>query len=132
MCSKGKNCFQVGTAFSGSREDPKDDARSGRPCTSSGNENIDRVRSLVFSDRRLTVRMIAEELCLGKSSVYTILTEQLDMKKVCAKIYRNCSLRSKSCDRSVALTGKSLRKAMNSWKGSSQVTNRGSTITTSS
>ena len=30
------------------REDPKDDARSGRPSTSSGNENIDRVCSLVL------------------------------------------------------------------------------------
>ena len=71
--------------FREGREDLKDDARSGRPCTSSGNENIDRVCSLVLSDRRLTVRMTAEELCLGKLSVYTILTEHLDMKKVCAK-----------------------------------------------
>jgi len=54
--------------------------------TPRGNENIDRVRSLVLSDRRLTVRMIVEELRLGKSSVHTILTENLDMKKVCAKI----------------------------------------------
>ena len=48
---KGKNCFQVGTAFWEGHEDPKDDARSGRPSTSSGNENIDCVRSLVLSDR---------------------------------------------------------------------------------
>ena len=66
---------------------PKDDARSGRPSTSSGNENIDLVRS----DRRLTVRMIAEELGLGKSSIHTILTENLEMKKVCAKIPSPCS-----------------------------------------
>jgi len=52
--------------FREGREDPKDDARSGRPSTSSGNKNIDRVHSLVFSDRRLTVRMIAEELGFGK------------------------------------------------------------------
>ena len=56
------------------------------PPPQSGNENIDRVRSLALSNRRLTVRMIAEELGLGKSSVHTILTEHLDMKKVCAKI----------------------------------------------
>ena len=68
------------------REDPKDDARSRCPSTSSGNENIDRVRSLMLSDRQLTVRMIAEELGLGQSSVHTILTEHLEMKKVCAKI----------------------------------------------
>jgi len=54
--------------FREGREDPKDDARSGCPSTSSGNKNIDCVRSLVLSDRRLTVRMIAEELGLGKSS----------------------------------------------------------------
>jgi len=36
------------------REDPKDDASSGRPSTSSGNENIDRVHSVVGSNRRLT------------------------------------------------------------------------------
>ena len=52
--------------FREGREDPKDDVRSGHPSTSSCNENIDRVWSLELSDRRLTVRMIAEELGLGK------------------------------------------------------------------
>jgi len=130
---KERTVFKWVQHFREGREDPKDDAKSGRPSTSSGNENIDRVRSLVLSHRRLTVRMIAEELGLGKSSVHTILTEHFDTKKVCAKIVRNCSLLSKSCNgRSVAPTGKPRRKAMNSWKGSSQVMNCGSTITTSS
>jgi transposase len=83
---KERTVFKWVQRFRKGREDPKDDARSGRPCTSSGNENINLVRSLVLSERRLTIGMIAEELCLGKSSVYTILTEHLDMKKVCAKI----------------------------------------------
>ena len=68
------------------REDPKDDARSGRPSTSTGNENIDRVLPLVLSDRRLTVTMIAEELGLGKSFVHTIFREHSYMKNVCVKI----------------------------------------------
>ena len=72
--------------FREGREDPKDDVRSGRPSTSRGNQNIDRVRPLVLSDRRLTGRMKAEEIGLGKSSVHTILREHLDMKMVCAKI----------------------------------------------
>jgi len=46
---------------------------------------IDCVCSLILSDRQLTVRMIAEEPGLGKSSVHMILTEHLEMKKVCAK-----------------------------------------------
>jgi len=72
--------------FREGREDPKEDARSGRPSTSSGNENIDRVCSLILIDRRLTVRMIAEELGLGKLSIHTTLMKHLEMKKVCTKI----------------------------------------------
>jgi len=83
---KERTVFKWVQRFQEGREDAKDDARSGHPSTSSGNENIDHVRSLVLGDRRLTVRMIAEELGLGKSSVHTVLTEHLDMKKVCAKI----------------------------------------------
>ena len=88
----GEDALKEGTVFKWvqrfreRREDPKDDSRSRRPSTSSGNENSDRVRSLVFSDSRLTVRMIAEQLGLGKSSVHTILTEHLEMKRVCVKI----------------------------------------------
>jgi len=52
---KERTVFKWVQRFREGREDPKDDARSGRPSTSSGNENIDRVRSLVLSDRRLTV-----------------------------------------------------------------------------
>ena len=69
---KERTVFKWVQRFREGREDPKDDARSGCPSTTSGNENIDHVRSLVLSDRRLTVRMIAEELGLGKSSVHTI------------------------------------------------------------
>jgi len=83
---KERTVFKWVQRFREGREDPKDDARSGCPSTSSGNENINCMRSLMLSDRRLTVRMIAEELGLGKSSVHIILTEHLDMKKVCAKI----------------------------------------------
>jgi len=83
---KERTVFKWVQSFREGREDPKDNARSGRPSTSSGNENIDRVRSLMLSDRRLTVRMIAEELGLGKSSVHTNLMKHLEMNKVCAKI----------------------------------------------
>src|SRR5215475_9686622 len=81
-----RTVFKWVQRFREGREDPKDDSRSGRPSTSSGKENIDRVHSIVLSDRRLTVRMIAEELGSEKLSVHTILTENLEMKKVCAKI----------------------------------------------
>jgi hypothetical protein len=40
----------------------------------------------MFSDRQMTVRMIADELQIGKTSVYSILMEDLEMRKICAKI----------------------------------------------
>lgn len=72
--------------FREGREDVKDDQRSGRPSTSSSEENVERIRGCVLKDRRLTVRMIAEELSIPKTIVHEILTEKLEMKKWCAKI----------------------------------------------
>jgi hypothetical protein len=34
----------------------------------------------------MTVQMIADELQIGKTSVYSILTEDLEIRKICAKI----------------------------------------------
>ena len=48
--------------FSEGRESIKDEPRSGRPSTSKTDNNVEIVRALVQSDRRLTVRMIASEL----------------------------------------------------------------------
>jgi len=36
-------------------------------------------------DRRLSVRMIAEETGLNKNAVHRILTEYLQMRKICAQ-----------------------------------------------
>ena len=47
---------------------------------------MERVRSLVRSDRRLTLRIISSELNLNQFTVHQILTQDLDMRKVCAKM----------------------------------------------
>ena len=49
-------------------------------------DNIGKVNELVRSDRRLTVRMMAEELNINRESVRTILMKELHMHKACAKI----------------------------------------------
>ena len=46
---------------------------------------MERVRSLVRSDHRLTLRMISE-LNLNRITVYKILTRDLDMRKLCVKV----------------------------------------------
>jgi hypothetical protein len=40
----------------------------------------------VLGDRQMTVQMITDELQTGKTSVYSILMEDLEMRKICAKI----------------------------------------------
>jgi len=49
-------------------------------------DNVERVRSLVRSDRRLTLRMISNELNLNRFTVHQVLTQDLYMRKVCAKV----------------------------------------------
>ncbi|GFW48595.1 protein GVQW3 [Trichonephila clavipes] len=61
-------------AFSEGRESIEDKPRSGRPSVSKTAENVVRVRDLVRSDRRLTVRMIGEELNLNHTIIHQILT----------------------------------------------------------
>ena len=48
-------------------------------------------------DRRLSVRMIAEETDLNKNAVHRILTEHLHMRKICAKLVpKNLSVEQKT------------------------------------
>ena len=49
-------------------------------------ENIFRVKQLMWSDRRLTIQMIVDELGSNRESVQTILLHDLGMQKVCAKL----------------------------------------------
>ena len=64
----------------------EDDHRSRRPSTSRTDENFERVRQKVRSDRRLTVRMIADKLGMNIERVWRIITEDLGMRKICAKM----------------------------------------------
>ena len=72
--------------FSEGRESVTDEERSGRPATSRTEENIKKIRQIVRENRRLTVRNIAEQVNIDRETVRKILTEDLDMRKVCAKM----------------------------------------------
>ena len=64
----------------------EDEPRAGRFSTSKTDDNVERVGFLVRSYRRLTLRMISSELNLNRFIVHQILTQDLDMRKVCAKM----------------------------------------------
>ena len=72
--------------FKEGKEQVEDDHRSGRPSTSRADENVERVRQTVRSNRRLTVRMTAGELGMNSEKVWSIITEDLGMRKICTKM----------------------------------------------
>ncbi|GFY25364.1 protein GVQW3 [Trichonephila clavipes] len=78
--------FRWFKAFSEGKESIEDEPRSGRHSVSKTAENVVRVRDLARSDRRLTVRMIGEELNLNHTTVHQILTSELKMGKIFAKM----------------------------------------------
>jgi len=78
--------FRWHKAFLDGRESVEDETRCGRPCTSKTDENMTKMRDLVRSDRRLTVRMISSVLNLNRQTVHEILKFELGMQKICAKL----------------------------------------------
>ena len=63
-CSDGIKSFLEG------REQVEDEPRAGRTSTSKTDENVERVGSLVRSDRRLMLRMINSESNLNRFTVH--------------------------------------------------------------
>ena len=72
------------------------------PTTSKMDDNVERVRSLVRSPCRLMLRMISSELNLDRFTVHQILTQDLDVRKVCTKMVpKNLKTEQKASRRDV-------------------------------
>jgi len=82
--------------FSEGRESVTDEKKSGQPATSRTEENIAKVCQIVRENRRLIVRSKAEQVNIDREIVRKILTEDLDMRKVCAKRSQRSSPKNKS------------------------------------
>ena len=74
------------TAFAEGRTNVEDDHRSGRPCSSSTDDNIAQVDNLIQADRRCKIRDIALELDISKAVAHEIVHEKLGYRKVSRKI----------------------------------------------
>jgi len=68
MCSEGRTLAE-------------DEQCSGRLSATGTGDNTTRVRELVRSDRRLTVKMIADEANMNRETIRLILTEELGKGK---------------------------------------------------
>jgi hypothetical protein len=64
----------------------QDGPRSWQPKTQRTDANVDRVRTLVRSDRRLGVTVIAEELNMNRETVRHIVKEDLGMRRISPKM----------------------------------------------
>ena len=74
--------FRWHKSFLEGREQAEEEPRAIRHSISKTDDNVERVRSLVRSDRRLTLRMISGKLNLNRFIVHQILTQDLNMRKV--------------------------------------------------
>ncbi|GFV74844.1 protein GVQW3 [Trichonephila clavipes] len=80
--------FRWHKMFKEGQESMEHEPHAGRPSTSTA-ENEQRVRHLLNTDRRLSVRMMAEQLGMDKMVVHKIISEDLGMRKICAKLVPN-------------------------------------------
>jgi hypothetical protein len=88
---KHRTVYKRVDQFNEGRECVDDNVRNGHPSMSRICENIQRVHDLVMSDHRVTTRIITDKLGISKGSVQTILKEDLNLQKLCAKIVPNVS-----------------------------------------
>jgi len=95
--------FRCHKSFLEGREQVEDEPRAGRTSTSKTDDSVERLRSLVTSHRQLTLRMISSELNLNRFTVHQILTQDLYMRKVCAKMVpKNLTSQQKANRRDVS------------------------------
>ena len=71
--------FEWHKRFVEGKEDVEFDPKSGRPCTSTTDTNLEKVRQLVRSDRHLTICVIAIKVGMDKETIRTILVDILGM-----------------------------------------------------
>ena len=79
QCQEWYQRFKLGTTSI------EDDPKSGRPSTSMDDDYVEKVFAVICQHRRLTVREVADEVGICKSSCHLILTDKLKMRRVAAK-----------------------------------------------
>jgi len=80
--------FRWHSEFRNGRESVEDLERCGHPSTATSDKSIAKVRDLLNSDRRLSLRMMADELGMSHETVHRIVTENLGMSSAVPSLLR--------------------------------------------
>jgi len=67
-----------------------DAVRPGRPKTVTTPEIIEKIQELIFEDRRISAKSIAEQLGISREQVRSVIHEYWDMRKLSAKWVPKC------------------------------------------
>ena len=71
--------------FKCGRQSLEDDPRPGRPVNVATPEMVNKVHDIVMTDRQVTERYIASTVGISQERVHSILTEDLEMRKLSAR-----------------------------------------------
>jgi hypothetical protein len=80
-----KQCFKWHRHFKGRRMSLEDEEQSGRPSMSITPQNVEQIRELVHANHRRTFNDIDDIIGVLYGSVQTIITLELNMRRVAAK-----------------------------------------------
>jgi len=78
--------FEWHKLFREGRDLVEDDHCVDRPSTSRTDDYVAKVKALLNSDRRLPIRLVSDILGMSYGNVQRIITEDLGMRKICAKL----------------------------------------------
>ena len=84
-CLSRTQCHEWYQRFKSGRTSIEDDPKSGRPSTSMDDGHFEKVLAVIRQNRLPTVREVAEEVGICKSSCHLILTDKLQMRRAAAK-----------------------------------------------
>ena len=77
--------YQWFNKFSKESKQLEDESRSGAPKSARKEKNIQKAQKLMMQDRQMSARMLSEVVDVGIGIVNTILSEDLELHKICAK-----------------------------------------------
>ena len=72
--------------FKEGQKDVNDDDRLGWPSTSTSDENNEAVKKMILGNIRITIREIADDVCISFGSCQVIFTDVLGIKRAAVKI----------------------------------------------